>query len=37
MEPAGLYEAMVYTKPGLSDNTDCAQGRGISFSIAVRG
>jgi len=37
METAGLYEAMVYAKPGRSDNTDYAQGRDISFSSAVRG
>ena len=37
METAHLYEAMVYTKPRRSDNTDYAPGRGISFSSAVRG
>jgi hypothetical protein len=36
METTGLYESMVYTKPGRSDNTDYAQGRGFSFSSAVR-
>lgn len=36
METAGLYEAMVHTKPRRSENTDYAQGRGTSFSSAMR-